>query len=424
MASQNILKRTVYVGGLDEQVDRKVLEEAFVRFGELKTVEIPLDLKTGKHRGFGFVEFMELDDAQDAIDNMHHAELYGRVIKTISSAEDLMLASQMLGSCREMDFLDRETWGLLSLDLDVNLLRVGVTDPPLPSSGARPPEMSRSFRAWRGMAEDLPSEYQNARQNLWHALSLSSHFRRAVEKKVALGFATGALTSYANSPRPVVRGRPVEVALFAMPVWYVTEFVAGLLLWRFPALAMQIWAAPLGGYNLPRSHELRPLVEPFLLEAPELRPLELIDGYCCDWQRVTFEVVRGALKQLATRLKTSSVLVCGGLLGQEKELILDRRQPYSGSHDGCGESTAVRVTAPWVLELCGWRRHAYFMEWSSFYRYPYFFHFESIGHLLQLVNSMTLPELWALSVRMRKLNARLRAEEVKFWGDLILALAL
>lgn len=81
MASANILKRTVYVGGLDEQVDRKVLEEAFVRFGELKTVEIPLDLKTGKHRGFGFVEFLELDDAQDAIDNMHHAELYGRVIK-------------------------------------------------------------------------------------------------------------------------------------------------------------------------------------------------------------------------------------------------------------------------------------------------------------------------------------------------------
>ncbi|CAK9021678.1 unnamed protein product [Durusdinium trenchii] len=233
---------------------------------------------------------------------------------TSDASADLMLASQMLGSCREMDFLDRETWGLLSLDLDVNLLRVGVTDPPLPSSGARPPEMSRSFRAWRGMAEDLPSEYQNARQNLWHALSLSSHFRRAVEKKVALGFATGALTSYANSPRPVVRGRPVEVALFAMPVWYVTEFVAGLLLWRFPALAMQIWAAPLGGYNLPRSHELRPLVEPFLLEAPELRPLELIDGYCCDWQRVTFEVVRGALKQLATRLKTSSVLVCGGPL--------------------------------------------------------------------------------------------------------------
>ena len=29
----------------------------------------------------------------------------------------------MLGRCREMDFLDRESWGILSLDIDVNLLR-------------------------------------------------------------------------------------------------------------------------------------------------------------------------------------------------------------------------------------------------------------------------------------------------------------
>mmetsp|Transcript_52798 Transcript_52798/g.98892 ORF Transcript_52798/g.98892 Transcript_52798/m.98892 type:complete len:127 (-) Transcript_52798:67-447(-) len=79
--SQSIMKRTVYVGGLDEQVDRKVLEQAFVPFGDLKTVEIPLDVKSGKHRGFGFVEFLEVDDAQAAIDNMHHSELYGRTIK-------------------------------------------------------------------------------------------------------------------------------------------------------------------------------------------------------------------------------------------------------------------------------------------------------------------------------------------------------
>ncbi|CAJ1401452.1 unnamed protein product [Effrenium voratum] len=81
MTSQGILQRTVYVGGLDEQVDRKVLEEAFARFGDLKTVEIPLDLKTGKHRGFGFVEFQDVEDAQAAIDNMHLSEIFGRVIK-------------------------------------------------------------------------------------------------------------------------------------------------------------------------------------------------------------------------------------------------------------------------------------------------------------------------------------------------------
>eukprot|EP00747_Dinoflagellata_sp_TGD_P163791 gnl/TRDRNA2_/TRDRNA2_182862_c0_seq1.p1 gnl/TRDRNA2_/TRDRNA2_182862_c0~~gnl/TRDRNA2_/TRDRNA2_182862_c0_seq1.p1 ORF type:complete len:127 (-),score=42.47 gnl/TRDRNA2_/TRDRNA2_182862_c0_seq1:62-442(-) len=81
MTDNSILKRTVYVGGIEDQVDRKVLEAAFVPFGEIKNVEIPLDLKSGKHRGFGFVEFMDAEDAQDAIDNMHNAEIHGRVLK-------------------------------------------------------------------------------------------------------------------------------------------------------------------------------------------------------------------------------------------------------------------------------------------------------------------------------------------------------
>lgn len=67
------------------------------------------------------------------------------------------------------------------------------------------------------------------------------------------------------------------------------------------------------------------------------------------------------------------------LMYRVEDLILDPRQPYSGSYDGCGSQLgvgAMRSTAPWILSLCGWRRHAYFMEWSSFYRYPYFLHFE------------------------------------------------
>jgi len=73
-------KRTLYVGGLDEKVDSTLLRSAFVPFGDLRDVSVPLDFKTGKHRGFGFVEFDLPEDAAAAMDNMHNAEINGRVL--------------------------------------------------------------------------------------------------------------------------------------------------------------------------------------------------------------------------------------------------------------------------------------------------------------------------------------------------------
>jgi hypothetical protein len=40
-------KPIIYVGGLDDQVDEKTLHAAFVPFGEIKTIEMPLDHTTG-----------------------------------------------------------------------------------------------------------------------------------------------------------------------------------------------------------------------------------------------------------------------------------------------------------------------------------------------------------------------------------------
>lgn len=72
-------KTLLYVGGLPEDVNDAMLHAAFIPFGEIKDVNIPIDHATGTHRGFGFVEFEEKEDAADAIDNMHNGELYGRV---------------------------------------------------------------------------------------------------------------------------------------------------------------------------------------------------------------------------------------------------------------------------------------------------------------------------------------------------------
>ncbi|KAL7718658.1 Peptidyl-prolyl cis-trans isomerase E [Entamoeba marina] len=71
-------QRRLYIGGLHEIVDQKLLYEAFLPFGEIVSVELPLDNNVNK--GFGFVLFEEEDDAKQAIENMNHAELFGKIL--------------------------------------------------------------------------------------------------------------------------------------------------------------------------------------------------------------------------------------------------------------------------------------------------------------------------------------------------------
>jgi len=78
MAQTMNLKRVLYVGGLEESVTESTLRAAFLPFGDIKECNIPLDNASGKHRGFGFVEYEETGDAADAIENMHNADLFGR----------------------------------------------------------------------------------------------------------------------------------------------------------------------------------------------------------------------------------------------------------------------------------------------------------------------------------------------------------
>lgn len=79
-AKQPVQKTTLYVGGLAEEVNESILHAAFIPFGDIKDVKTPLDQATQKHRSFGFVTFLEKEDATSAMDNMDGAELYGRVL--------------------------------------------------------------------------------------------------------------------------------------------------------------------------------------------------------------------------------------------------------------------------------------------------------------------------------------------------------
>ena len=102
-------KTTLYVGGLEETVNEAILHAAFVPFGDIKDVNVPLDHTAGSHRGFGFVEYLDKDDAAAAIDNMHNSELYGRVLR-VNYAQPMKIKGGDKGWSHQAVWADTDSW--------------------------------------------------------------------------------------------------------------------------------------------------------------------------------------------------------------------------------------------------------------------------------------------------------------------------
>ncbi len=81
-SSQSTLqsRRSLYVGGLADEVKEVNLRAAMIPFGPIKTIDIPMDYAKGTHKGFAFIEYQDADDASEAIYNMDGAELFGKVL--------------------------------------------------------------------------------------------------------------------------------------------------------------------------------------------------------------------------------------------------------------------------------------------------------------------------------------------------------
>jgi peptidyl-prolyl isomerase E (cyclophilin E) len=73
-------KTTLFVGGLLPSVTEELLHNAFIPFGDIIKIQIPLT-EAGQVRGFAFVEFESKEDCQEAIDNMNLSELQGKLLK-------------------------------------------------------------------------------------------------------------------------------------------------------------------------------------------------------------------------------------------------------------------------------------------------------------------------------------------------------
>ena len=83
-----ISQTKLFVGGLNRKLRWKDLREEFSKFGEVAFARVKLDQETNKSRGFGFVEFVNPEDAAKAQKAMDGQEIMGRAVKVDFAKEN------------------------------------------------------------------------------------------------------------------------------------------------------------------------------------------------------------------------------------------------------------------------------------------------------------------------------------------------
>jgi RNA recognition motif-containing protein len=68
----------LFVGNLSYQTMENDLQDLFSQAGAVNSVNLMLDKFTGKSRGFAFIEFGSVEDANKAVEMFHNKEFQGR----------------------------------------------------------------------------------------------------------------------------------------------------------------------------------------------------------------------------------------------------------------------------------------------------------------------------------------------------------
>ena len=77
----NTAKTRIYVGSLMWQLAEEQVRQIFEPFGAIRSCQLIINPETGKHRGYGFIEFADEKSAADAIKEMDGFDLVGRKLK-------------------------------------------------------------------------------------------------------------------------------------------------------------------------------------------------------------------------------------------------------------------------------------------------------------------------------------------------------
>ncbi|KAL2756911.1 hypothetical protein ACRALDRAFT_1069614 [Sodiomyces alcalophilus JCM 7366] len=77
----------LFIGGLAWHTEEATLRQKFEEFGAIEEAVVVKDRDTGRSRGFGFVRYLQEEDAEKAIAAMNNVEFDGRQIR-VDKASD------------------------------------------------------------------------------------------------------------------------------------------------------------------------------------------------------------------------------------------------------------------------------------------------------------------------------------------------
>jgi len=80
------MAKTIYVGNLPFSITEQELRELFEQHGAVHSVKLITDQRTGRSRGFGFVE-MDDEEAQAVIEALNRSDLGGRILRVSEAKE-------------------------------------------------------------------------------------------------------------------------------------------------------------------------------------------------------------------------------------------------------------------------------------------------------------------------------------------------
>jgi len=86
---------SLYVRPIDETMRPDEVKAHFAQHGHIRDVHIPIDFNTRKPRGFAYIEFQNLNEAQAACDQINKTEFHGKLLYVDFAAGDRKTPGQM-----------------------------------------------------------------------------------------------------------------------------------------------------------------------------------------------------------------------------------------------------------------------------------------------------------------------------------------